>query len=75
VWEFPDCEVVYYRASSDRQSVRCVEFEATRKESMSTALRIVQQYERATGFDATARSRRSLVQILFPELAELLDFS
>jgi hypothetical protein len=74
VWEFPDCEVVYYRASTDRHSVRCVEFEATRKESVNAALAVVEKYEKAVGFDATSRAQRSLVQMLFPDVAELLDF-
>jgi hypothetical protein len=73
VWDFPDCEVVYYQASTDRRSVRCIEFEATRKGSLAAALAIVEKYERATGFDAAHRSRRSLLEIMFPEVAELTD--
>jgi len=72
VWYFPDCEVVHYLASTDARSVRCVEFEATRRESLSDALAIVDRFERATGFDRLARSRLSLPQLLFPELAERL---
>ena len=72
VWYFPDCEVVHYLASTDARSVRCVEFEATRRESLSDALAIVDRFERATGFDRLARSRLSLPQLLFPELAEKL---
>jgi hypothetical protein len=75
VWEFPDCEVVYYHAFTDQRDVRCVEFEATAKESLASALAIVQRYEQAAGFGTAERSRRPLVQILFPEVAELLDFS
>ena len=52
--------------------MRCVEFEATRKPSLATALEIVQRYERATGFADRDRSRLSLPQILFPEVAALL---
>jgi len=70
VWDFADCEVVHYRATSGAQSVRCVEFEATRKVSLQDALATVHTYERATGFDATQRSRQSLLQILFPGTAE-----
>jgi hypothetical protein len=73
VWRFPDIEVVHYRASTDARSIRCVEFEATRKPSLADALSTVQRYERATGFDVRERSRLSLPQILFPEVAELLD--
>lgn len=68
VWYFADCEVVYYEASTAASSVRCVEFEATHKDSLNGALEIVQRFERATGFEGTSRSHRSLPQILFPEL-------
>ena len=70
VWYFPDCEIVYYQAATGSRSVRCVEFEATRKDSVADALATLQTYERVTGFDNTVRSRRSLLQILFPEVAE-----
>ena len=72
VWDFPDCEVVYYQASTDKRSVRCVEFEATRKESLAGALAIVERYERATGFDRADRTRRPLVEIMFPDIMDLL---
>lgn len=68
VWYFPDAEVVHYRASTGTRAVACVEFEATRKDSAAGALRIVERYERATGFDGAPRSRLSLPQILFPEV-------
>jgi len=74
VWDFPDCEVVYYHASTADRSVRCIEFEATRKGSLTGALATVEKYERATGFDGAHRSRRPLLAILFPDVAELLDF-
>ena len=69
VWYFPDSEVVYYEASTGARSVHCVEFEATRKDSLDAALATVRKYERLTGFDRAARSRQSLLQILFPEFA------
>lgn len=72
VWHFPDCEVVYYEASTASTSVCCVEFEATRKESEAEALAIVERYERATGFATASRSRVSLPQIVFPDLTETL---
>ncbi len=72
VWQFPDVEVVHYHASTHARSVRCVEFEATRKPSLPGALEIVRRYERATGFADLNRSRLSLLQILFPEISELL---
>lgn len=72
VWYFPDAEVVHYCASTDTRSVRCVEFEATRKPSLADALATVHRYERATGFADRRRSTLSLPQILFPEIAETL---
>lgn len=72
VWYFADCEVVHYRASTDARSVRCVEFEATRRTSLAEALAIVETFERATGFHDRVRSRVSLPQLLFPELSDIL---
>ena len=72
VWYFPDCEVVYYQASTASRSVRCVEFEARRQESLKEALATVERFELATGFSGASRSQLSLPQILFPELAEML---
>lgn len=73
VWYFPDCEVVYYEAATSSRSVRCVEFEATRKDSLPEALATLERFERATGFDAASRTRESLPQILFPDLAALIS--
>lgn len=70
VWYFQDVEVVHYRATTDSRAVRCVEFEAMRKPSVTEALETVRRYEQATGFDEATRSRRSLLHILFPEVAE-----
>jgi adenylate cyclase class IV len=72
VWYFPDCEVVYYEASTAARSIRCVEFEATRKDSLEGALATIERFERATGFADAVRSKRSLPQILFPELDQHL---
>lgn len=72
VWLFTNCEVVYYEAFTDSRRVRCVEFEATAKESLDEALSTVASYERATGFEGAARSLLSLPQLLFPELSEIL---
>ena len=72
VWYFPDCEVVYYQASTATRAVRCVEFEATRKNSLEEMLATIDRFERATGFADAVRSQRSLPQILFPELDEHL---
>lgn len=72
VWYFADCEVVHYRASAGARSIRCVEFEATRGDSLAEALTIVDTFERATGFHGLVRSRVSLPQLLFPELCDIL---
>ena len=72
VWDFPDMEVAHYHASTGPRAVECVEFEATRKQSLADALRTIVRYERATGFGGATRSRRSLPQILFPEIATAL---
>lgn len=66
VWYFEDCEVVYYVASSGERTVRCVEFEALGQATVADALTVIERYERATGFEASARSRSSLVDLLFP---------
>ena len=72
VWTFPGCEVVYYEAFTSSRSVRCVEFEATEKGSLSEALSTVARFEHATGFEGATRSLLSLPQILFPDLNERL---
>ena len=72
VWSYPDMEVVHYRAETDDRTVRCVEFEATRKPSVEEALAVVERYEHATGFSGRERSRLSLPQILFPEISDAL---
>jgi hypothetical protein len=73
VWYLPGCEVVYYEAFTTCLEVRCVEFEATHKESLDEALATVAHFERATGFEGATRSLLSLPQLLFPELNALLD--
>ena len=75
VWYLPGCEVVYYEAFTDSRTVRCVEFEATHKESLAEALATVARFERATGFEGATRSLLSLPQLLFPELNQMLGRS
>jgi len=72
VWYFADCEVVHYVASAGSRSIRCVEFEATRRDSLTEALAIVERFERVTGFHGGVRSRVPLPQLLFPELSRAL---
>ena len=66
VWYFPDCEVVHYTASTGARAVRCVEFEAIGQASVAESLAAIDRYERAAGFDPAARSRQSLIDLLFP---------
>jgi hypothetical protein len=72
VWYFPDCEVVYYEAATPLHAIRCVEFEATRKDSLKQALDTVERFERATGFQGRSRSLLALPQLLFPDLNGML---
>lgn len=67
VWHFEDCEAVFYAATADGRTVRCVEFEATRKDSREAALAIVRRYEEATGFSERKRTPESLIALLWPE--------
>jgi hypothetical protein len=71
VWHFHDCEAVFYVATADDRTVRCVEFEATVKPSREEALAIVSRYERATGFADAARTPESLLALLWPEAIRL----
>lgn len=68
VWYLPDCEIVYYEASSGANTVRCVEFEALRKRSVEDARATLARYEQATGFTGAVRTRESLLPLLFPEV-------
>jgi len=71
-WYFPSCEIVYYEASTESRTVRCVEFEATQKTSLQESLAVLEHFEFATGFHNVIRSHRSLPQILFPDLVKIL---
>ena len=68
VWHFHDCEAVFYVATADGRTIRCVEFEATVKPSREEALAIVNRYERATGFADAMRTPESLLALLWPEV-------
>ena len=72
VWYFPTSKVVHYRAKTDTRTVRCIEFEATSKPSLTIALETVDRYERATGFGDATRSNQSLLEMLFPEIGVYL---
>ena len=66
VFYFPDCEVVYYQASADSRSVRCVEFEAVHASSILAAKDVLEKYEKLAGFAHRRRTTKTLVEILFP---------
>lgn len=68
VWHFPDCEVVYYRATTDTRSIDCVEFEAVHQTSLEDALAVMQRFEAATGFAEATRTPASLVELMWPEV-------
>jgi hypothetical protein len=74
VWHFPDCEVVYYRASIDDDSrvIDCVEFEAVHQATLDEALTVMARFEAATGFADAIRTPASLVELMWPTVfAEL----
>lgn len=66
VFEFPDCEVVRYRATHGERVVHCVEFEAVGADSIADALAILARYELALGFDASQRASANLLDLLVP---------
>lgn len=69
VFTFPDCEIVYYSASSGSRVVRCVELEALEKTSVDAALEVLRRYERLTGFEHRERTRKAVVELLYPSIA------
>lgn len=64
VIDFPDCECVYYRASSDQKTVFCFEFEALGANDLSEALSIISRYEQVAGFSPEYRCSESLFELL-----------
>ncbi len=70
VFNFSDCELVYYTASTDDKSVTCVEFEALATEDIPAALATLSMYEKRFGFIDNQRSRRSLFELLFADCLE-----
>ena len=64
VFDFPDCEVVYYEATHDALRVCCVEFEAKYAGSEEDGLATLQRYERRLGFDANDREKVNLFDLL-----------
>ncbi len=70
---FADCEIVYYRARAAARSVACVEFEARRQSSISEALEVLRKYEQRTGFAKRQRATETLVELLFPRIADRIQ--
>ena len=64
VFDFPDCEVVYYDAIHKTKQICCVEFEAKYADSEEEGLAILQRYEEQLGFDATQREKVNLFDLL-----------
>lgn len=64
VFDFPDCEVVYYEASHGGQTIRCVEFEARSAESEAAGLAVLQHYEGQLGFENFEREKINLFDLL-----------
>jgi len=64
VLDFPDCECVYYKASSN-ESVFCMEFEAIGTDDLDQAMAIIARYETIAGFGSMQRCDISLFDILF----------
>lgn len=65
IFDFPDCEIVHYRASGNGRSVRCVEFEAVGADNWAEAARIIDRYVEATDFGNAERSEKSLFELIW----------
>lgn len=61
---FAQCEVVFYKASFDGQSVYCVEFEAVDCKDVTEALQVLEHFERNLGFNPSMRANASLFDLL-----------
>ena len=65
VFEFSDCEVVYYQAKCNRQAFYCVEIEATKVASQNQALHLIRKYEEDLDLETFPREKKSLYQMFF----------
>lgn len=61
---FDGCEIVFYTASFDGRSFRCVEFEAVDAENLASALEILDYFEQRLGFQSKPRCPDSLFELL-----------
>jgi len=67
VFEYPDCEIVRYRAEYNGRVVHCVEFEAVGASDVQSALAVLTHYEAALGFEARERTQKNLLDLLIPD--------
>ncbi|MFW7378213.1 MAG: hypothetical protein ACOH5I_05370 [Oligoflexus sp.] len=61
---FKNCEVVYYEAEFQQQSVTCVEIEAKNSNNVSQAKQILRQYAESLNLDVRYRSDKTLFELL-----------
>ena len=80
VYDFRDCEVVYYVASASdasaagtKASVACMEFEAKAYKDLAEAKACLSLYESLLGFSHHQRSHKSLLEILSKSLESLKE--
>jgi hypothetical protein len=64
VIDFPDCECVYYKATSGNKTVYCFEFEALGAKTLEQALFTINRYESVAGFNPSDRCEISLFELL-----------
>lgn len=64
IFDFPDCEIVHYKAEAGGKTVYCVEFEAVGVETYEEAAKIIGRYASATGFGHLERCEISLFDML-----------
>lgn len=64
VFDYPDCEIVYYEASHGSRNVCCIEFEAKHAESEAQGRLVLRKYEEHLGFDSDRREKVNLFDLL-----------
>ena len=68
VFEYKESEIVFYEASSDSKTLRCLEIEAKNFEKKSEAFDRINQIESILGVTNWSREKKSLLQLLFPDV-------
>lgn len=64
VFEFSDCEIVHYVATSSGRTVCCVEIEALGAADEAQGLAVIERYQRELGMHDMPRSRVNLLDIM-----------